>query len=84
MGIFPSTQMENNGPYAPIYETFAGQYAPTGPMPELAMSLSLQPRGPAPQSPRTTGALRGVQDAETWYAEALFDMQAARQANHAG
>jgi hypothetical protein len=33
-----------DGPNPPVYETFVTLYAPTGPLPNL--DISLQPRGP--------------------------------------
>jgi hypothetical protein len=72
----------SNGPHAPLYDTFIAQYAPFGPQPELAMSLSAQPIGPALMSPRSDGArLRLVADAgdvNGWFGEFVFRLEAFR------
>jgi hypothetical protein len=74
----PLTETQTSRPYTPNYDTFVTQYAPSGPLPELAMSLSAQPGGPAPQSPRAAGALRGVRDVEMWFNEVVFSLEAER------
>ena len=72
----------NNGPHTPLFDTFIAQYAPSGPLPELAVSLSAQPIGPAFLSPRSDGArLRLVADAEDvngWFGEFVFRLEAFR------
>lgn len=64
----------NTGPHTPVYETFVTHYMPSGPLPELAMSLNVQPSGPAPRSP-----LMGAQAAEVWFNEVVIGMEAERQ-----
>lgn len=72
----------NMGPYHPIIDTFIAQYAPSGPLPELSMSLSAQPIGPALLSPRSDGArLRLVADADDvngWFGEFSFRLETYR------
>ena len=75
-------QANHNGPHAPIYDTFITHYAPSGPLPELAMSLSAQPIGPALLSPRSDGArlrlVADVEDANGWFGEFAFRLEAYR------
>jgi hypothetical protein len=59
-----------DGPHAPMYETFITHYAPSCPLPELAVSLSVQPSGPKPQSPR---------DMDRWFNETVIRLMLARQ-----
>ena len=58
-----------NGPHALVHDAFIANYAPSGPLPELAISLTIQPRGPAPRSPPHQS------EVDMWFNEVVLGLQ---------